>query len=90
MYLTNSYTERNVITKTEVELKACDKAQREYTERESLPMFAYGAVCFNCNRNVYQNYANPRGFWDYVGVTLESASTELITGCPHCNQSFCD
>jgi len=24
------------------------------------------------------------------GISLERASTELITGCPHCNRSYCD
>jgi hypothetical protein len=28
---------------------------------------------------------------DHVyGISLEKASTQLITGCPHCNRSYCD
>ena len=25
-----------------------------------------------------------------TGVTVEKAANELITGCPHCNRSYCD
>ena len=28
---------------------------------------------------------------DYVtGITVEEASKSLVTGCPHCNRSYCD
>ena len=28
---------------------------------------------------------------DYrTGVTVEQAGAQLITGCPHCNRSYCD
>ena len=28
---------------------------------------------------------------DYVtGITVEKAATSLVTGCPHCNRSYCD
>lgn len=25
-----------------------------------------------------------------TGITVEKAATSLITGCPHCNRSYCD
>ena len=29
--------------------------------------------------------------YEYItGYTNEEAATELITGCPHCNRSYCD
>lgn len=28
---------------------------------------------------------------DYItGITVEKAGSELVTGCPHCNRSYCD
>lgn len=28
---------------------------------------------------------------DYItGITVEKAGSELVTGCPHCNKSYCD
>jgi len=28
---------------------------------------------------------------DYItGITVEKAGKELVTGCPHCNRSYCD
>jgi hypothetical protein len=28
---------------------------------------------------------------DYItGITVEKAGKELVTGCPHCNKSYCD
>lgn len=25
-----------------------------------------------------------------TGISVDKASTELVTGCPHCNRSYCD
>ncbi|WP_094603438.1 hypothetical protein SPSIL_014880 [Sporomusa silvacetica DSM 10669] len=28
---------------------------------------------------------------DFItGISLEKAGSELVTGCPHCNRSYCD
>lgn len=28
---------------------------------------------------------------DYItGITVEKAGNELVTGCPHCNRTYCD
>lgn len=78
------------------------KAQKEYCEREGAPHFApHSGNCWNCNLNIYE----PR-HWKYemgrkipvgkeestvtTGVTVKEATESLVTGCPHCNRSYCD
>jgi len=54
-------------------------AQKAYTIKEQLPHFApTDGVCWNCGKQIY------------TGISLEKASTQLITGCPHCHRSYCD
>lgn len=38
-------------------------------------------ICWRCGRNIAEG-AN--------GITLEKLGDYIITGCPHCNYSFCD
>lgn len=57
-------------------------------------------VCWFCRRNIYDprfykagGYSQRTTFenCDYVsGITIEKASTQMITGCPHCNRSYVD
>jgi len=54
------------------------EAQKEYCKNNDLPFFAPYTVCPNCKRDI----------WDKI--TLEQAKTELITGCPYCNRSYCN
>lgn len=44
-------------------------------------------ICYRCKRNIYSevNHGNYS-----TGISVERATNELITGCPHCNASYCD
>lgn len=77
-------------------------AQSEYCKREGAPHFAPATgICWNCRSNIYE----PRQ-WKFemgrkiqvskeeatmtTGIPLEKAASSLVTGCPHCNRSYCD
>lgn len=61
------------------------KEQEDYCKNNHLPHFApYDGVCWNCGKNIYES--DERGF----GITTKKASSDLITGCPHCFKSYCD
>lgn len=67
--------------------KKAAAAQREYCEKQECPMFAPSdGLCYRCGRNIYlpTNGSNGAVF----GITVENASSTLVTGCPHCNFSF--
>lgn len=53
------------------------QAQKEYCEKAKMPYFALDN-CTNCRRN----------YWERI--TLKEASTQLITGCKICGNSFCE
>ena len=53
------------------------EAQRQYCIDTGYPHFAPSdGKCYKCNRQIYEL------------VSYESASTALVTGCPHCHRSF--
>lgn len=55
------------------------EAQKRLCADKKYPHFApYNGRCFKCNRQIYE------------AITLESASANLVTGCPFCNRSYCD
>ena len=64
------------------------KAQKKYCEEHKLPHFApYDGICWCCRQNIYK----PMEYKEYVsGISVERAGKELITGCPHCNRTYCD
>lgn len=69
------------------------KAQERFCEENNVPRFApYDGFCNTCGRDIYET-RNEYAFngekieW---GISVEKASTELITGCPYCKRSFCD
>ena len=67
--------------KTTEEIIEARKAQAELCKERGLPHFAPdNGVCWRCNKNIYQNYETS------MGVT----GKEFVTGCPHCNRSYCD
>ncbi|EQK42736.1 hypothetical protein C672_1680 [[Clostridium] bifermentans ATCC 638] len=79
------------------EISKCREAQKEYALKNGAPYFAPSdGVCWKCNRNIYQNYeiCDFDGIYIYKqisdGYSLNRASSELITGCPHCSRSYCD
>jgi hypothetical protein len=54
-------------------------AQNQYQIEKHLPNFAPSdGICYRCRRQIYGR------------ISFEKASTELITGCPLCYQSYCD
>lgn len=69
--------------------KACE-AQAKLCREEEYPHFApFSGTCWDCNRNIYTKIYNER--WNTnSGISVEKASTSLITGCPHCHRSYCD
>jgi len=88
--------------KTKEEIHECIEAQRKLCVKENYPDFAPSdGICWSCFFNIYQNYGHSTKSFtpivedgaevDYVtGISLEKASKELITGCPHCHRSYCD
>ena len=70
--------------KSSQEIIGCIEAQRGYCEKMGAPHFAPpDGECWRCGKNIYQSY-------ERAGYTNETASTKLITGCPHCNISYCE
>ncbi|PIF44332.1 hypothetical protein CLU96_1276 [Chryseobacterium sp. 52] len=74
------------------------KAQKQYCDENPSPHFApTSGRCWSCSRNIYEAVNHKGSEWngvkypDYVtGISVEKAGRELVTGCPHCNRSYCD
>ena len=75
------------------------EGQRNYCNEKELPHFApSGGRCYKCNKNIYEPIEHKRKNWKTgevtgsytTGISVERASAELITGCPHCHRSYCD
>lgn len=68
------------------------KRQKEYCDAKGVPHFApYDGRCHKCGGQIYsqkERYAGGRKY--FTGINTEKAGTTLVTGCPHCNYSFCD
>ncbi len=66
------------------------EAQWKYCQERGFPMFSPGpsGQCYRCGRDIYRRIEWPDG--RVTGITVESARNRLITGCPHCNYSFCE
>ena len=63
-------------------------AQYEYCAKKNYPHFApSGGLCWKCGNNIYTEINH--GTYK-TGISVEKASSELITGCPHCHRSYCD
>jgi hypothetical protein len=67
--------------------------QKKLCETRGLPHFApRNGRCFKCFEQNYEQ--KERTGWNgrkyNTGISTESAGTTLVTGCPHCNKSFCD
>ena len=68
------------------------EAQSNYCKEKGFPHFApsYGN-CWYCKRNIYEERKYEACGRTYsTGISVEKAGTELVTGCPHCNRSYCD
>lgn len=77
-------------------------AQRNLIHEKGYPDFPPGdGICFRCRRQIYspvwwitengwrRREAKQEKAESVTGVDIEKAKNELITGCPHCNYSFC-
>lgn len=86
---------KSIAGKTDMRLETFDalaatEAQSKYCTEHNKPHFApKGGRCWKCGQNIYaegkQRNGNPS-----KGISVERAGRELITGCPHCNWSFCE
>ena len=64
------------------------KAQKKLQEEKGYPDFAPSdGRCFKCKKDIYTQI--DRGPYK-TGISVEKAGRSLITGCPHCNRSYCD
>lgn len=65
-------------------------AQKRYCKEKIYPHFApVSGICWKCNQQIYAEGKNRSGNLS-KGISVEKAGSELITGCPHCNWSYCD
>ena len=68
--------------------KSCE-AQKALIEKNNYPFFPpRDGVCYYCRQNIYREIDHGNGYKS--GYDLQRASTELITGCPHCHYSYCE
>ena len=55
------------------------QAQLKHADDEKLPLFAPSdGLCFNCGKQIYNR------------ISMEKASSELITYCPYCGRAYDD
>lgn len=55
-------------------------AQKKYCISNGYPVFAPSdGICHSCHKNIYQGAR---------AITLQEASSKLITGCPYCSTSY--
>lgn len=67
-------------------------AQDKYCETHYLPHFApHDGYCFACGHQIYDGEMVNAGTRQYhTGISVESAGSTLVTGCPHCLRSYVD
>ena len=68
------------------------KAQERYCNEHEISVFSpTNGWCSSCGRNIFEPYTVQHGSETIqLGITVEEAGKRLITGCPHCNHTFCD
>ncbi len=71
--------------------EAC-KAQSALWDEKDYPHFAPSSgICYSCNQDIYSPKTQIQGDRQWTtGISVESASKSLVTGCPHCHRSYCD
>lgn len=63
-------------------------AQKQLQADKGYPDFApTNGVCWKCRHQIYEEMEH-KGY--KTGISVESAATSLVTGCPHCNYSYCE
>lgn len=80
------------MTAQEYNVQESIKAQKKYCEENKAPHFApHDGRCWSCSRNIYEPIERQYGENKFTnGITVEKAGSSLVTGCPHCNRSYCD
>lgn len=70
--------------KTDKEIQACIEAQRilcdTHPKYKGWHFAPHSGICYDCGKNIYQNYGSRAGY----------SGESHITGCCHCNCSYCD
>ena len=67
------------------------EAQKKYCAENRLPRFAPDNGWCRCGKNIYERHLNTTfRLAYYSGISVEQAGEELITGCPHCQRTYCD
>lgn len=78
----------NVIPDSGYDIMRAAKAQELYCEKEKVPHFApFNGNCLSCHKNIYKK--EMRGEYS-SGISVARAESSLVTGCPHCNKSYCE
>jgi hypothetical protein len=74
-------------TKT-FDVQAAIAAQKKLQQEKGYPDFApHNGVCYKCHGQIYEE-RHTKGCPH--GISVESASAHLVTGCPHCYYSYCE
>lgn len=64
---------------TEHNVQKAMELQKKFCLLHSVPQFAPdNGICYKCGKQIYEK------------ITTEKAASQLITGCPHCNNTFID
>ena len=67
--------------------RAC-AAQAKYLRDTNTPDFPpANGRCWRCGNNIYEQIDHGT---HKTGISVEEASSRLITGCPHCHRSYVD
>lgn len=70
--------------KTQEEINECIKRQKDLCDNnpnyKGWHFAPHDGECWHCHKNIYQDYGDRKG---YTGGAY-------VTGCPHCQHSYCD
>lgn len=68
------------------------KTQNDLIKDKKYPEFPpTNGTCYSCGKNIYDEIEHTIGTRTYKsGISVENAGKSFITGCPHCNRSYCD
>ena len=62
-------------------------AQKKFQKENGFPDFApRDGYCWSCKKDIYSEIDHGKY---KTGKSVEEASSQLITGCPHCNRTYC-
>lgn len=79
--------------KMDFDVKKSIASQKDFCTTHDAPLFAPSdGRCYKCHEQIYakKEHSGWQGRKYSTGISTESAGKTLITGCPHCNYSFCE